>query len=248
MHVHCLRTCMYVNNVQCITPPPPPPPHFSWGEEIWGHSTGSGDIVCTGEECGQTLTTNPLQPLPQDQRETGRNQQHTHAWCQVSTAPCACVLAWNPLICMHFAPLHSFPDVTIIKGVVSKLLHVNWLKAWSNNQFLSWLAWSELYSYMYVNMNPLTWPCIRYMCMQTHTHTHTHTYTHTHTHTLSGDATWVTISLVPGCVKKRGRWPGLSFCMHSYYQENLVLAGRRLELQSEHVGGLHMKLEDDCSD
>ena len=164
-------------------PPPPPPPHFSWGEEIWGHSTGSGDIVCTGEECGQTLTTNPLQPLPQDQRETGRNQQHTHAWCQVSTAPCACVLAWNPLICMHFAPLHSFPDVTIIKGVGSKLLHVNWLKAWSNNQFLSLLAWSELYSYMYVNMNPLTWPCVRYMCMHTHTHTHTHQHTHTQTHT-----------------------------------------------------------------
>ena len=86
-------------NVSPPPPPPPPPLNFSWGEESWGHCTGSGDIVCTGEECGQTLTTNPLQPLPQDQRETGRNQQHTHAGCQVSTAPCS-----RGLACFTYCP------------------------------------------------------------------------------------------------------------------------------------------------
>lgn len=33
--------------------------------------------MCSGEECGEDLPSDPLQPVSQDQRQTGRHQQHT---------------------------------------------------------------------------------------------------------------------------------------------------------------------------
>ena len=39
--------------------------------------------MCAGEECDEAVRPDPLQPLPQDQCETGRSQQHPRTRNQV---------------------------------------------------------------------------------------------------------------------------------------------------------------------
>ena len=57
----------------------------SGGEASGGHSAGHGHSVCPSEERGEDVSSDPLQPLPQDQRETGRHQQYPRASPAVST-------------------------------------------------------------------------------------------------------------------------------------------------------------------
>ena len=44
------------------------------GEESRGHCSGHGNPVRPGQKRQQDLPTDPLQSLPQDQRQTGRRQ------------------------------------------------------------------------------------------------------------------------------------------------------------------------------
>ena len=112
------------------TPPPfttstPPPftPHsltalfllprggsYSGGQACWRHSAGSGHAVRPGEECPEALSPDPLQPLPQDQRQAGRHQQHPGAerevrvlqWpacIQCSHSVCTCVVRCDCTMC-----------------------------------------------------------------------------------------------------------------------------------------------------
>ena len=57
---------------------------FSGGEACGGYSPWHGDAVCPGEERGEDVTSDALQPLSQDQREAGRHQQHPGSSSAVS--------------------------------------------------------------------------------------------------------------------------------------------------------------------
>lgn len=48
----------------------------SGSEACWRHSSRNGHSVCAGEERGEDLASDALQPLPQNQRQTRRHQQH----------------------------------------------------------------------------------------------------------------------------------------------------------------------------
>lgn len=50
---------------------------FSGSEARWRHFVGNGHAVCAGKECGEDVSPDPLQPLPQNQRQAGWHQQHT---------------------------------------------------------------------------------------------------------------------------------------------------------------------------
>lgn len=57
----------------------------SRGEAGGWHPPWHGDPVCAGEERSEDVPTDPLQPLPQDQRQTGRHQQHPGSTPTVKT-------------------------------------------------------------------------------------------------------------------------------------------------------------------
>ncbi len=48
----------------------------SRGEACGRHSSRNGHSVCSGEERGENLASDALQPVPQNQRQTRRHQQH----------------------------------------------------------------------------------------------------------------------------------------------------------------------------
>ena len=48
----------------------------SRGETRWRHHVRFSYSVRAGEEREQDFTADPIKPLPQDQRQTRRNQQH----------------------------------------------------------------------------------------------------------------------------------------------------------------------------
>ena len=56
---------------------------FSGSEACWRHPAGRGHPVRPVEERDAPLPPNPLQPLPQDQRQARWNQQHTGTKHQV---------------------------------------------------------------------------------------------------------------------------------------------------------------------
>ena len=51
----------------------------SGGKACGRHALGHGHAVCPGEERSEDVPSDPLQPLPQDQCEAGRHQQHPGA-------------------------------------------------------------------------------------------------------------------------------------------------------------------------
>lgn len=51
----------------------------SGGEACGRHSSRNGHSVCSGEERGEDLASDALQPLPQNQRQARRHQQHPGA-------------------------------------------------------------------------------------------------------------------------------------------------------------------------
>ena len=61
---------------------------LSGGETGRGHPAGPGDAVCPDEERLEAVSPDPLQPVPQDQRQAGWHQQHPRAEREVrSSAP-----------------------------------------------------------------------------------------------------------------------------------------------------------------
>ena len=56
----------------------------SWGQACGGHPPRHGNPVRPGEERGEDVPPDPLQPLPQNQRQAGRHQQRPGASSEVS--------------------------------------------------------------------------------------------------------------------------------------------------------------------
>ncbi len=61
--------------------------YYSWSQACWWYPPGRSHTVCAVQERLQTVTTDTLQPLPQDQCQTGGHQQHPGTKCQVGCVP-----------------------------------------------------------------------------------------------------------------------------------------------------------------
>ena len=164
----------------------------SWGEEGWWHPSGRGHTVCPSEEHPPSLPPDPLQPLPQDQRQAWWHKQHPCTEYQVSHILSKtftsmlnkfrflCHVMWL-CDCCYCRPT-VFHNPVIFMG--ADVTH----PPAGDERKPSIAAVSCIYMCMYMYMYIIH----IYYRQYTHTHTHTHTLTsltvtctpppHTHVH------------------------------------------------------------------
>ena len=77
----------------------------SGGEEGWRHHVWAGHTVCAVQEREQDHAADAVQPLPQDQCQTGRRQQHSstqHTVCSIKQNACLFLLLYLLLLFFFF--------------------------------------------------------------------------------------------------------------------------------------------------
>ena len=112
------------------------------------HALGHGHAVCPGEERSEDVPSDPLQPLPQDQCEAGRHQQHPGASPTVSfcfdSLLISCTGLCNRVYIYKSIVSGNTYDVSVVSSFIwssfATLLqfHLKYLKPTKSCQITNW--------------------------------------------------------------------------------------------------------------